>query len=186
MNIQHLRRHRRVVHARRLLSRRNHWGDTRRGPNKEDATSADVTLHQLRYFAVLLGEELNYRRAAERLFITQPALSTAIKQLEHQFGVALFTRNPPGGCADRRGSGGAAAGAERYTASIWRSKTWSRSRAPPRRIRVGYLIGTGADLLCRMVRHFKAAYPQITVEPTEFDFFRSNGRPGPISRPRWP
>src|SRR5688572_16419300 len=55
-------------------------------------TSGDVTLRQLRYFAVL-GEELNYRRAAERLFITQPALSTAIKQLEHQFGAALFTRN---------------------------------------------------------------------------------------------
>jgi DNA-binding transcriptional LysR family regulator len=46
-------------------------------------TSGDVTLRQLRYFAVL-GEELNYRRASERLFITQPALSTAIKQLEHQ------------------------------------------------------------------------------------------------------
>ena len=41
----------------------------------------------------MLGEELNYRRAAERLFITQPALSTAIKQLEHQLGVMLFTRN---------------------------------------------------------------------------------------------
>ncbi len=42
----------------------------------------------------MLGEELNYRRAAERLFITQPALSTAIKQLEHQTsGSSLFTRN---------------------------------------------------------------------------------------------
>jgi hypothetical protein len=59
---------------------------------KEVATGADVTLRQLRYFAVL-GKELNYRRAAGKLFITQPALSTAIKQLEHQFGVALFTRN---------------------------------------------------------------------------------------------
>lgn len=49
-------------------------------------------MRQLRYFAVL-GEELTYRRAVEKLFITQPALSTAIKQLEHQFGVVVFTRN---------------------------------------------------------------------------------------------
>ena len=49
-------------------------------------------MRQLRYFAVL-GDELNYRRAAEKLFISQPALSTAIKQLEHQFGIALFRRN---------------------------------------------------------------------------------------------
>ena len=51
-----------------------------------------MTLRQLRYFAVL-GQELNYRRAAEKLFITQPALSTAIKQLEQHFGVVLFRRN---------------------------------------------------------------------------------------------
>ena len=51
-----------------------------------------MTLRQLRYFAVL-GQELNYRRAAEKLFITQPALSTAIKQFEHHFGVVLFRRN---------------------------------------------------------------------------------------------
>jgi len=39
-----------------------------------------------------------------------------------------------------------------------------------RRIRLGYLIGTGADLLFRLVRHFETAYPEITVEPREFDF----------------
>ena len=39
-----------------------------------------------------------------------------------------------------------------------------------RRIRLGYLIGTGADLLFRLVRHFEAAYPEITLEPREFDF----------------
>ena len=38
------------------------------------------------------------------------------------------------------------------------------------RLRIGYLIGTGADLLFRMVRHFETAYPEITIEPTEFDF----------------
>jgi len=39
-----------------------------------------------------------------------------------------------------------------------------------RRIRLGYLIGTGADLLFRLVRHFETAYPEITLEPREFDF----------------
>jgi DNA-binding transcriptional LysR family regulator len=39
-----------------------------------------------------------------------------------------------------------------------------------RRIRLGYLIGTGADVLFRLVRHFEAAYPDIKVEPKEFDF----------------
>jgi DNA-binding transcriptional LysR family regulator len=39
-----------------------------------------------------------------------------------------------------------------------------------RRIRLGYLIGTGADLLFRLVRNFEAAYPEITLEPREFDF----------------
>jgi DNA-binding transcriptional LysR family regulator len=39
-----------------------------------------------------------------------------------------------------------------------------------RRIRLGYLIGTGADVLFRLVRHFEATYPEISVEPKEFDF----------------
>jgi DNA-binding transcriptional LysR family regulator len=39
-----------------------------------------------------------------------------------------------------------------------------------RRVRLGYLIGTGADLLFRLVRHFEAAFPEITLEPREFDF----------------
>lgn len=51
----------------------------------------DITLRLLRYF-LELGEQLNYRRAAERLFISQPALSSAIKQLELQLGAQLLDR----------------------------------------------------------------------------------------------
>jgi DNA-binding transcriptional LysR family regulator len=128
-----------------------------------------VTLRQLRYFAVL-GEELNYRRAAERLFITQPALSTAIKQLEHQLGVMLFTRTTREVSLTELGQ-------------AWLPKVGDALRgidaavddlidmsAHYRRIRLGYLIGTGADLLFRLMRHFEAAYPEITLEPREFDF----------------
>lgn len=119
----------------------------------------------------MLGEELNYRRAAEKLFITQPALSTAIKQLEHQFGVALFTRNTREVALTDLGAAWlpqvlqALGGVD---AVIENLVTLSGTRQG--RLRIGYLIGTGADLLFRVVRHFESAYPDVTVEPIEFDF----------------
>ncbi len=118
----------------------------------------------------MLGEELNYRRAAERLFITQPALSTAIKALEHQTGVTLFRRNTRAVALTDLGA-------------VWLPRVRDALRGVDaavddliatsrrdRRIRLGYLIGTGADVLFRLVRHFETAYPEITVEPREFDF----------------
>ncbi|MDT5080797.1 MAG: hypothetical protein QOJ80_5434 [Mycobacterium sp.] len=133
------------------------------------STSTDVTLRQLRYFAVL-GEELNYRRAAERLFITQPALSTAIKQLEHQVGVPLFIRSTREVALTELGAAwlptvrDALAGIDSAVDELVALS--SRNR----RIRLGYLIGTGADVLFRLIRHFEAAFPEISVEPREFDF----------------
>lgn len=50
-----------------------------------------MTLTELRYI-VALAQEGSFSRAAERCFVTQPALSVAIARLEDELGVRLFER----------------------------------------------------------------------------------------------
>ena len=51
-----------------------------------------MELFQLLY-AVMLADNLNFSRAAEKLFITQPTLSQQIRKLEAECGFPLFWRN---------------------------------------------------------------------------------------------
>jgi DNA-binding transcriptional LysR family regulator len=55
----------------------------------------DVDTRLLRYFGAV-AEEGSLTRAAERLFVSQPALTKQIKQLESRLGVRLFTRSRAG------------------------------------------------------------------------------------------
>lgn len=54
-----------------------------------------MELYQLKTF-VIVAEEANLTRASKRLNASQPAVSSHIKALEEEFGVALFYRHPQG------------------------------------------------------------------------------------------
>ena len=54
--------------------------------------SNQIEFRHLKYFQVV-AKELHFRKAAEKLFITQPALSRQIQQLEEYVGAELFKRD---------------------------------------------------------------------------------------------
>jgi len=54
-----------------------------------------VELHQLRYF-VAVAEERHFTRAAARLGVAQPSVSSQVRKLEAEIGGPLFDRAPAG------------------------------------------------------------------------------------------
>lgn len=54
--------------------------------------SNQIELRHYRYF-LILAEELHFRKASEKLFISQPGLSRQIRQMETLLGFSLFDRS---------------------------------------------------------------------------------------------
>lgn len=54
-----------------------------------------MTITQLRY-AITVANENSMNEAARKLFISQPSLSTAVKELEEELGIKLFNRTSRG------------------------------------------------------------------------------------------
>src|SRR5690348_4926657 len=73
-----------------------HWRG--RWPHRE----SDMELRHLRYF-IAIAEERSFTRAAERLWVAQPGLSTQIRRLETELGFKLFVRHTRGADLTRAG-----------------------------------------------------------------------------------
>ncbi|TSE18139.1 LysR family transcriptional regulator [Arthrobacter sp. KBS0703] len=127
-----------------------------------------MSLRLLRYFEVL-GSELNYRRAAEKLFITQPALSGAIQQLERAIGDRLFDRDTRSVALTKLGRDWLPY-VRKALAEVDLAREAVAMLVDHAHVRIGYLIGTGADLLFQLLDGADRAFPDITIETVEYDF----------------
>ena len=54
-----------------------------------------MRIQQLQYI-IKIVETGSMNEAAKQLFITQPSLSNAVKDLENEMGIEIFIRNPKG------------------------------------------------------------------------------------------
>lgn len=120
-------------------------------------------LSHLRCF-VAVGQELHFRRAAERLNMTQPPLSRQIRLLEHQVGTALLERT-------NRRVRFTAAGKAFFPEAVRILRLSEEAATTARRVAkaeagslaVGFTAAFGYGFLPEIVRRFHRRAPQISL-----------------------
>ncbi|GEB54415.1 LysR family transcriptional regulator [Streptomyces gardneri] len=124
----------------------------------------DVDTRLLRYFAAV-AQEGNLTRAAQGLFISQPALTKQIRQLETLLDVRLFTRSRAGMTLTEPGRA-LAAGVPGLLADWDRVRRETRSAASraARVLRVGFLASAANELTPRITAAFAARRPGWRVD----------------------
>jgi DNA-binding transcriptional LysR family regulator len=122
-----------------------------------------MELRHLRYF-VAVAEELHFRRAAERLYVAQPAVSEQIRKLEAELGVQLLLRTQrsvsltPAGAAMLEEARRVLSQAEKARDAACGAH--GRALAV---LRIGYLPDVLPPTVPRLLRRFAAAAPGIRV-----------------------
>ena len=131
----------------------------------------DVELRELRIF-LTLAEELHFGRTAQRLGVSQPGVSEAVRLLESRLGVRVFDRTSrrvrltPAGERLQCDLRPALAALEEALAD-----TSELSRSVGGLLRVGFVLTTEGPALSRLIAAFHDRYPGCEVRPHEVETF---------------
>jgi DNA-binding transcriptional LysR family regulator len=129
----------------------------------------DVEMRHLRAL-IAVGEELNFTRAAQRLHLTQQALSGQIRQLEQRVGTQLVDRDThrveltPAGAALYQQARPLLADAQQAIATALAAGT------APARLTVGYIAPLTHRWIAPVMRAFAGHHPdvELTIHFGEF------------------
>src|SRR5262245_45995987 len=133
-----------------------------RGTNRKPG-GRTMEMHEIRYFLTLC-DTLNFRRAAAKCNVTQPALSRAIGKLEQELGGLLFRR-------ERQQAGLTELGllvrpqleeiAARTRGVGLAARQFLKLENAP--LRVGALCTIGPALITRFLKEFSAKNPSVEI-----------------------
>lgn len=150
---------------------------------------AAMETRELRYF-IAVAEELNFRRAAERLGMAQPPLSRAIRQLERRLGVTLLERTNRAVMLTEAGSVLLAEGRAALDAvDAADRRTRRAARAEPGLVLVTK-AGATSELLSKLLDAYAAEPGAVTVDvllcgPGEQERLLRDGR-ADVALLHWP
>ena len=123
-----------------------------------------MELRQLKYF-VAVAEELNFRRAAEKLYMQQPPLSRQIRSLETELGVDLLHRTKRSVSLTEAGK--AFLSEARLTlAQAQRAINVVQPTATDE-LTIGFSICAFDRILPELIQQFRQQYPETQVNLTE-------------------
>jgi DNA-binding transcriptional LysR family regulator len=121
----------------------------------------DVHVRELRYF-LAVARELSFTRAAEELYVSQPALSKQIRTLERQLRVDLFERTPGGVRLTRAGT--ALVPYAEHMVDDWEAAKQSLSKASDCTLVLGMHTSPGRGLLPSVRAMMVASCPDVSLE----------------------
>ena len=129
---------------------------------------ADPTpdLRQWRYF-VTVADERHFGRAAERLSMTQPPLSQAIRALEDALGVALFARTKRSVALTAVGAALLPDVRRLLAADALPPLARRLARGEAGSLSLAFVSTADYGLLPALLRAFGARYPQVRLQLTE-------------------
>ncbi len=131
--------------------------------------SNQIELRHIRYF-LALAEELHFRKASERLYISQPGLSRQIKQMEEQLDVSLFKRHNrkveltiPGAYLKKELGG--------YISELDTILKHAKllDQGIEGNLKLGYVGSAMLNLIPTLLLQFKKEYPKIIFDLKEMD-----------------
>src|SRR4051812_25618928 len=121
----------------------------------------DVHVRDLRYF-LAVAREGSFTRAAESLYVSQPALSKQIRALERQLRAELFTRERTGARLTRTGR--ALVPRAEQIVGEWEDAKVALARASCSTLVLGMHTSPGRGLLPQVRARLVADCPDATLE----------------------